>query len=459
MGETLTTWTPSCNSSVRVELSGHRTTSDSGALLLREALDNSGVIEALEDNLVDRRHPLRIRHSLASQLRTLVLQRAMGWIDLSDTDTLRRDPLWQLACSDARGMTPLDQDRPSQATLSRLLTCLGNNDNIDAVHEGLLRLVIWRLTSLKNGERPEQLTLDIDGLPIEVHGHQGGSAFHGLYGTRIYSPLVASLAETGDMVGGLLREGNAGPAENADTWIPHLVRRLNESTGAQVRVRIDAGFTDNDTLEALEQRDIQYLGRLRSHSGLQKLAAPYLKRPRGRPPEQPREWCHDLEYQAGSWPTPRRVVLVVQERPDDLLLHAFFLVTNLGKFDWPPEKVLALYRKRGSAEAHMGEVKSALDVHLSSTDRGASTVQDVMARNEVSLLLSLYAYQVLHGLRRLLESRTHQGWSLMRMREQVLKVAATLSLHARRITVHLGDAADKWWPTLLKGLPRLTALA
>ena len=459
MGESLSTWTPSCNSSVRVELSGQRTTSDSGALLLREALDNSGVIEALEDNLVDLRNPLRIRHSLASQLRTLVLQRAMGWIDLSDTDSLRRDPLWQLACSDARGMTPLAQDRPSQATLSRLLTCLGRNDNIDAVHEGLLRLVLWRLTSLKNGERPRQLTLDIDGLPIEVHGHQGGSAYHGLYGARIYSPLVASLAETGDMVGGLLREGNAGPAENADTWIPHLVKRLNESTGAQVRVRIDAGFTDNDTLEALEDRGIEYLGRLRSHTGLQKLAAPLLKRPPGRPPEQPREWCHDLAYQAGSWPAPRRVVLVVQERPDDLLLHAFFLVTNLGKFDWPPEKVLALYRKRGSAEAHMGEVKSALDVHLSSTDRGASTVQDVMARNEVSLLLSLYAYQVLHGLRCLLERQTRQGWSLSRMREQVLKVAATLRLHARRITVHLGAAADKWWPTLLKGLPKLTALS
>ena len=459
MGESLSTWTPSCNSSVLVELSGQRTTSDSGALLLREALDNSGVIEALEDNLVDLRNPLRVRHSLASQLRTLVLQRAMGWIDLSDTDSLRRDRLWQLACSDARGTMPLAQDRPSQATLSRLLTCLGRNDNIDVVHEGLLRLVLWRLTSLKNGERPRQLTLDIDGLPIEVHGHQGGSAYHGLYGARIYSPLVASLAETGDMVGGLLREGNAGPAENADTWIPHLVKRLNESTGAQVRVRIDAGFTDNDTLEALEDRGIEYLGRLRSHTGLQKLAAPLLKRPPGRPPEQPREWCHDLEYQAGSWSAPRRVVLVVQERPDDLLLHAFFLVTNLSKFDWPPEKVLALYRKRGSAEAHMGEVKSALDVHLSSTDRGASTVQGVMARNEVSLLLSLYAYQVLHGLRCLLERQTRQGWSLSRMREQVLKVAATLRLHARRITVHLGAAADKWWPTLLKGLPKLTALS
>lgn len=45
----------------------------------------------------------------------------------------------------------------------------------------------------------------------------------------------------------------------------------------------------------------------------------------------------------------------------------------------------------------------ALDVHLSSTDRGASTVQDVMDRSEASLLLSLYASQVLHGLRCLLE--------------------------------------------------------
>ena len=49
MGESLFAWTPSCNGAVRVELSGQRPTSDSGALLLREALDNSGVIEALED--------------------------------------------------------------------------------------------------------------------------------------------------------------------------------------------------------------------------------------------------------------------------------------------------------------------------------------------------------------------------------------------------------------------------
>ncbi len=137
----------------------------------------------------------------------------------------------------------------------------------------------------------------------------------------------------------------------------------------------------------------------------------------------------------------------------------FFLVTNLDEHLWTPRKLLALYRKRGKAEAHMGEVKSTLNVHLSSTCRGRSTLQQVMARNEVSLLLSLYAYQVMHGLRCLMEQQTRTGWSISRLREQVLKVAATLTLHARRITVHLSQTADKWWPTLLRGLPRITARA
>lgn len=67
------------------------------------------------------------------------------------------------------------------------------------------------------------------------------------------------------MLGGLLREGNAGPAENANTWAGAASQRMH---WAQVRVRIDAGFTDNATLGALEERGIEYLGRLRSYKGL-----------------------------------------------------------------------------------------------------------------------------------------------------------------------------------------------
>ena len=52
------------------------------------------------------------------------------------------------------------------------------DDNIDTLHEGLLRLAIWRLRSLHGGQRAKHLTLDIDGLPVEVFGQQGGSAFN-----------------------------------------------------------------------------------------------------------------------------------------------------------------------------------------------------------------------------------------------------------------------------------------
>lgn len=79
----------------------------------------------------------------------------------------------------------------------------------------------------------------------------------------------------------------------------------------------------------------------------------------------------------------------------------------------------------------MGELKDTLNVHLSSTCRGASTVQDVMGRNQVNLLLDLYAYQLMHSLRVLMEYITHQGWSLRKVREQILKIAATVAVHAR----------------------------
>lgn len=81
----MTIWKPTCNRSVSVQLSSQRTTSDGGALLLREALDSSGVINALEEQLIDPRDPSRVQHSLVSQVRAIVLQRAVGWNDLTDT--------------------------------------------------------------------------------------------------------------------------------------------------------------------------------------------------------------------------------------------------------------------------------------------------------------------------------------------------------------------------------------
>src|SRR5690554_6960538 len=144
MGETIPTWKPTCNPSVSVQLSGRKTSCDGGAFLLREVMDRSGIFERLEQKLQDDRDPLRVRHSLISQLRTLIIQHAQGWDDLSDTQLLSEDPVFQLACSDQRSTTPLAQQRPSQPTLSRLLNLLAQDTNLNPLHEGLLDLAMWR---------------------------------------------------------------------------------------------------------------------------------------------------------------------------------------------------------------------------------------------------------------------------------------------------------------------------
>ncbi|NLY16320.1 MAG: hypothetical protein GXZ05_08050 [Gammaproteobacteria bacterium] len=100
-------------------MSGRKTSSDGGVFLLREIMDRSGVCEQLGPQLQDHRDPSKVRHSLTSQLRTLRIQHAQGWDDLSDTQLLDADPVFQLACSDQRSTTPLTQQRPSQPTLSR----------------------------------------------------------------------------------------------------------------------------------------------------------------------------------------------------------------------------------------------------------------------------------------------------------------------------------------------------
>lgn len=78
MGETIPTCKPTCNPSVSVQLSGRKTSSDGGAFLLREVMDRSGIFEQLGQQLQDGRDPARIQHSLASQLRTLIIQQAQG---------------------------------------------------------------------------------------------------------------------------------------------------------------------------------------------------------------------------------------------------------------------------------------------------------------------------------------------------------------------------------------------
>ena len=93
--------------------------------------------------------------------------------------------------------------------------------------------------------------------------------------------------------------------------------------------------------------------------------------------------------------------VVVKERPGELFPEVFWLITSMSADAMPAAALLALYRKRGKAEGHMGELKSVVDPALSSSprpkrwyggrpvgQRGPSV--DAFACNEVRLLVALF---------------------------------------------------------------------
>lgn len=468
MGETLQPVRPGFNRSLRIESRTDRLTGDPGAVMLREILERSGIVGWMTARLKDPRRQEDVTHDLASLIRTSVLLSAQGWRDHDDADALRHDPAFRLAASSSAGLTPLADGGglASQPTLSRFTAMMAAPGNLEVLREAVLEMAGRGIRAERGGKRARRLTLDVDSLPIEVHGQQPKAEWNGHYNARIYHPLITSIAETGDMLDARLRAGNVGTADGALNVILEVVDRARTSLCEVAMVRIDAGFPSAALLAGLEARDIDYVSRLRANPVLDRLAEPFMKRPPGRRPTQPRMWLHELRYQAKSWETQRRVILVVKEREGDLLLDRFFLVTSLGPDRQLPREVLDHYRERGKAEGHMGELKDVLAPALSSTNRAkshwrgkkpktATPAVDAFACNEVRLLIACLAYEIMHVARRAMARATGTGWSLRRLRERVLRAGARLTISGRRMTLALSSATAPFWAALW---PRLMAL-
>ena len=117
----------------------------------------------------------------------------------SDATELRDDPALRLATGDRAGTAPLGEAGrlPSQPTLSRRVAGWSAKEGVEVLREGLQRLVGWGWKAMGGWRRPETLVIDIDSLPVEVHGEQPGSAWNGYHHRRVYHPIVASAGGDG----------------------------------------------------------------------------------------------------------------------------------------------------------------------------------------------------------------------------------------------------------------------
>ncbi len=475
MGETIPPIRPSFNRSVRIEGRPERLSAESGALLLREADQRLGLVRDMAATLEDRRGPSV--HTFPELLRTAIMLPALGWRDQDDADFLRHDAALRVAVSDDRGVTPLadgDDATPgglaSQPTLSRLHEALSTEHNRKVLRSFLLEGAARRLRAGNGGHRQRYVTLDVDSFPIEVEGHQPGAEYNGHYGATIFHPLIATAAELGDILDVKLRPGTAHTAEGGLDFILELVKIAREKLCQVAAVRMDAGFPDDETLSGLEAERVPYVARIKNNPVLDKMAEPYLTRPVGRPPQEGRTWTVEMTYQAASWSKERRVVLVVQERPGELFLHHFWLVTSWTADEMPADDLLPHYRQRGTAEGTFGELMDAIAPALSSNKRPKSHYRGRRLpeeqrlnlsywTNEVRLILAALAYNLAHAVRSVAETAIGTGMSLKRVRERFLRVASRFTLHARRVIVIVADDVRERWDALWREMRRLDYVA
>jgi hypothetical protein len=277
--------------------------------------------------------------------------------------------------------------------------------------------------------------LDIDATDDPTHGQQELSFFHSYYDQRVYHPLLVFDGE-GQLATVMLRPGRAHASRGARRVLRRLILRIKRRfPRALVVVRGDSHFAMPRILDELERLErsvggVDYLFGLAKNAVLVRRAEPALAvaREAAERSAATAQRFAAIDYAAGSWKRPRRVVI----RAEHNLYwgtNPRFLVTSLDGFD--PETLYRAYCERGQCENRIKDLKNALAADRLSCSR--------FLANAFRLLLHAVAYRLFHTLRlhlgRIDPALARAQLDTLRLR--LLKVAAVVVRSSRRLWVRL----------------------
>jgi PII-like signaling protein len=118
---------------------------------------------------------------------------------------------------------------------------------------------IRRAWSLGAGPGDGPLVIDLDSTVCEVHGHHKHGAAYGYTRKLGYHPLLATRAETGEVLHARLRKGSANTQRGVKRFTEELVARVRRAgaTGA-LTVRGDSGFYSRELTRTLDRLGVAW---------------------------------------------------------------------------------------------------------------------------------------------------------------------------------------------------------
>ena len=116
-----------------------------------------------------------------------------------------------------------------------------------------------RAWSLGAGPGEHQLVVDIDSTIREVFGQLKAGATYGYTKVLGYHPILATRADTGEILHARMRTGSANTQRGTKRFVEELVARLRRcgATG-QIIMRFDSGYWSNETIKVLTRLGVSF---------------------------------------------------------------------------------------------------------------------------------------------------------------------------------------------------------
>ncbi len=433
------------------DFGGGTLTSNGGALLLRQVAKATGLVTRLAGCFTDHRAKDRVEYGVPTLLGQRLFGLALGSEDLNDHDELRHDPLLA-ACLDRLGAKRKDcAALAGRNTLGRLER--SPSGSVTRYHKishdpAAIERVLVELFLGAKATPPKQIVLDLDASDIPLHGDQEGKFFHGYYGHYCYLPLYIFCDE--HLLAAKLRPANIDGAAGATLEVERIVAQIRDTwPSVRIILRADSGFARDELMTWAENNKVDYLFGLAKTKRLITKIRPELDQARAdmdKTGAAARMFADFTWSTLKSWSAKRRVVGKAEilppatkipqdpKKPNLGKANPRFVVTSINAEEHDAQTLYEkLYCARGDMENRIKDKQ--LDLF------GTRTSAASMRANQLRLWLSGLAYTLIKALQRIaLVGTTLENASPQRIRLSLLKIAAQITLSARRLRAAMTSA-------------------
>lgn len=218
----------------------------SAGLVLPATLAGRLGIEALADELVDLGGKPGA-HRPGRKVMTLLHSLILGGDCIDDADVLRSGSTG--AVLGHRVMAP-----STLGTFLRSFT-FGHVRQLDRLAEA----VLTRAWAAGAGPGDAPMTFDLDSTIAEVHGDQKQGAAYGYTRQLGYHPLLATRADTGEVLHIRMRKGSANSGRGAERFVNELVARIRRAgASGPLTMRADSAFHSGKVIKACRRLKVGF---------------------------------------------------------------------------------------------------------------------------------------------------------------------------------------------------------